>query len=294
MMIAKTALPMLAAFFLLSRGLIAQNVSAPTDDVAGNKTEDPIESAIRAFNHRERSKPNEVIVVLEPEKPQQTESAKPSHPPQDPKQPPAEATPSDAEHSTPKVVLVTGKPPKDSQVIDISEIPVVSDPESSPAPEDVQPKPKQGLEVRVQNVQPGNGEIDTKHVRLLTPFPAKPLNPAPAGWLLKVSDEAPPFTREVELAPGKKITLNIHPHLLVPDANGANVFAVPEPGFNASLGLDQSDTVAAALTHSIHKLDEDSKQLGILIDRLQQLMVSLPNTESAPSKIVKDPARPKP
>jgi len=293
-MTVKTAPQMLAAILLLSQGMMAQNISPPAKDVTGNATDDPIEAAIRAFNNREHSEPNEVIVVLEPEKPQQAKDAEPSQPPESAKTPLNQTAAAQADDSAPKVIMVTGKPPKDSRVIDISDIPVASTSETSPKAEDEKPKPKPGLEVRVENVQSGNGEIDTKHINLLAPFPAKPLNPAPSGWTLKISDEAPPFTREVELAPGKKISLSIRPHLLVPDANGADVFAVPEPGFNASLGFDQSDTVSAVISDSIQKLDDDSKQLGAVIDRLQQLMVSLPHTESAPSKNAKDPARPKP
>lgn len=289
-----SALLLLAAISLLMPGLMAQNVSAPAEEAAESQAEDPIESAIQAFNNRDRSKPNEVTVVLEPAAPQTAEK--------DPKEAPAEVaatTPAaevaaDAGTEAPKVVLVTGKPPKGSQVIELADIPVADTPEASLSPEEINTKPKEGLEVRVETVQSGSGEIDTKHINLLAPFPAKPLTPPPAGWLLKVSEEAPPFTREVELAPGKTITLSIQPHLLVPDANQSDVFAVPEPGFNASLGFDQSDTVATALKSSIHKLEEDSKQLGLVIDRLQQLMVSLPHSQNPAGKPSPNPARQKP
>lgn len=288
------ALLLLAAMSLLMPGLMAQNLSAPADEAAEHQAEDPIESAIRAFNNRDRSKPNEVTVVLEPAAPETPDKDPEEAPAEDAATTPAPEAAADADSEAPKVVLVTGKPPKGSQVIQLSDIPVADSPEASLAAEEISTKPRQGLELRVETVQSGSGEIDTKHINLLAPFPAKPLIPPPAGWQLKVSEEAPPFTREVELAPGKTITLSIQPHLLVPDANGTDVFAVPEPGFNASLGFDQSDTVAIALKSSIQKLEEDSKQLGLVIDRLQQLMVSLPQSENPPGKPSPNPARPKP
>jgi hypothetical protein len=74
----------------------------------------------------------------------------------------------------------------------------------------------------------------------------------------------------------------VRPHLLVPDANGADVFTIAEPGYESSLGYQQSATVGAILSNSIRQLDDDSKQLGIAIDRLQQLLISLPKPEPEP------------
>ena len=128
----------------------------------------------------------------------------------------------------------------------------------------------------------GFGSIAQECVRLLAPFPAKALDEAPQGWLLKPSDTAPAFQRQVELTPGKSITLTIRPHVLVPDADNARILAVQEPGFEASLGYAQSDTISAVLSDSIRKLNEDSRQIGNAIDELQQLIVSLPKPEIKP------------
>jgi hypothetical protein len=136
--------------------------------------------------------------------------------------------------------------------------------------------------VRVEKLQTGTGNIDPSQVKLLAPFPAKPLAQAPAGWRLEASENAPPITREVELSPGNKITLTVRPHLLVPDVNGTSVFNVPEPGFDASLGYRQNATVGAILAHSVRQLEDDSKELGAAIDQLQQLLVSLPKPEPQP------------
>ncbi|GAA5131446.1 hypothetical protein JIN84_06730 [Luteolibacter yonseiensis] len=170
-------------------------------------------------------------------------------------------------------------------------------PPSGAAPattEEVKPgTPEDGLAVRVEKVQPGTGSVDPAEVKLLAPFPAKPMSPVPAGWHLTTSDAAPPFTREVEVSPGTKVTLTIRPHLLVPDADGAEAFAIPEPGYDHTLGFRQNSTVAAILSDSIRGIDENSKQLGTVIESLQQLLVSLPKTGEPAPQPVEKPATPR-
>jgi hypothetical protein len=148
--------------------------------------------------------------------------------------------------------------------------------------EEAPSEPKSGLSVRVERLQTGSTEIDPAQVKLLAPFPAKLLARSPEGWVIESSESAPPFTREVELSPGKRITLNVRPHLLLAEADGNNVFQIAEPGFDASLGYQQNATVAAILSNSIRQLDDDSRQLGTVIDQLQQLLVSLPQTKNTP------------
>ncbi|MEI6655960.1 MAG: hypothetical protein WCP45_14450 [Verrucomicrobiota bacterium] len=144
------------------------------------------------------------------------------------------------------------------------------------------------LSVQVEKLQTGSGALDPKTVKLLAPFPAKPLATIPSGWRLESSNHAPPFIRKVELAPGASITLNIRPHLLVPDANGSAAFSIAEPGFDPALGYRQAQTVSAILASSIHQLDEDAKQLGHAIAQIQQLVSSLP--QPAPKQLPIAPA----
>ncbi|MEI6675008.1 MAG: hypothetical protein WCO57_07510, partial [Verrucomicrobiota bacterium] len=145
------------------------------------------------------------------------------------------------------------------------------------------------LSVQVEKLQTGSGTLDPKTVKLLAPFPAKPLAAIPSGWRLEASTHAPPFIRKVELAPGASITLNIRPHLLVPDANGSTVFSIAEPGFDPALGYRQAQTVSAILASSIQQLDEDAKQLGHAIAQLQQLVSSLPQPAPKPLPITPAP-----
>ncbi|MES2657468.1 MAG: hypothetical protein V4689_02560 [Verrucomicrobiota bacterium] len=257
--------PVIAILSILaSVGALAQNVKE-------EPLSDPVLDAIQKFNNRDKGEPNEVTVVLEDTPP---EAVVVKDPPAD-KEPPAEAA-----------VLVTGKPPEGTDVVIAPEAvnAVAIDPEEQ------SPEPENGLAVRIERLQTGNGTIDPSKVKLLAPFPAKPLAAAPAGWHLDSSDSAPPFTREVEISPGSKITLTIRPHLLVPDADGAQVFSIPEPGYDNSLRYQQTATVGAILSNSIRQLDDDSKQLGAAIDRLQQLLVSLPKPEVQPLPEVKPAA----
>lgn len=236
---------------------------AAAQNVTENPAPDPVLEAIQEFKNRDKETAGEVP------------AAEPSATPPAP----VNAEPASPEPSA--AVLVTGKSPETS-------VPEAAPQEPVTVVEEA-PKPTDGLTVRVEKLHTGTGTVDPSMVKLLAPYPAKPLSQAPAGWRLDTSDSAPPLTREVELSPGSKITLTIRPHLLVPDADGANVFTISEPGFDPALGYHQTATVGAILANSIRQLDEDSKQLGNAIDNLQQLLVSLPKPEPAP---VAEPAKP--
>jgi hypothetical protein len=251
---------------LLIPAAFAQKVTEETP-------EDPIQKAIREFNQREKSSSNEVTVVLGA-----------------PDEKPDAETP--AAEPEPAPVLVTGKPPENTEVIAEETAAAEAEPaagseaEAEPA---APPEPRKGLAVRVEKLQSGTGAIDPSQVKLLAPFPAKALSKAPDGWRIEASEHAPAFQREVELAPGRRITLNIRPHLLVPESDDSTILSVSEPGFDPALGYRQNTTVGAVLSRSIRQLDEDSKNLGTAIDNLQQLLVSLPRHEPEP---VEEPAAP--
>ncbi|WP_035606663.1 hypothetical protein [Haloferula sp. BvORR071] len=160
-------------------------------------------------------------------------------------------------------VLVTGKP---SEVATETGEPV-AEPE--------------GVTVNVEPGSAGSSAVDAKSVKLLAPFPAKPLSHPPKGWRLEHPKEVPAFTREVPLSNGTHIQLSIRPHLLVPDADGAHVIAVKEPGYEPDKRYAQTGTMSAVLSTSIDQLDQDARQMSEAIDRLEQLLGSLPATEAA-------------
>jgi len=163
-------------------------------------------------------------------------------------------------------VLVTGTPP---------EVPAEE-------PEPPEPEPE-GVKVSVEPGSAGNKAVAASAVKLLAPFPAKPLAQPPAGWRLEHPKEMPPFTRDVPLSNGTHITLSIRPHLLVPDADGAAVIAVKEPGYEPAKRYAQTGTMSAVLSTSIEQLDDDSRKMSEAIDRLEQLLGSLPVPEAPPA-----------
>lgn len=228
----------------------------------------PVLEVIRKFNEQKAAKPNEVTVILDPV------GSSPAA-----NRPAAPAAPAD-----PATTAATAIPPADSPSV-VTTPPADSPPAATIPPASIEPsasKPPPGVAVHVENLQRGTGMIDPTQVKLHAPFPAKPITPAPAGWLLQPSESAPPFTRVVELSPGNPITLTVRPHLLVPVTDDATVFMVPEPGFEPALGYRQNATVGAILARSIRQLDDDSKDLGTAIDQLQQILVSLPKAPPQP------------
>ena len=254
----KTHLAVAALAILGSWFAIAQTVAV-------DENSDPILDALQEFNTRDKDKPNEITVVLDPVG-----------------EPPVSVPVPTSPVEPPETVVVTGKPPAGTDLA-----PEPAPPEAiAITPDEASPTPTDGLAVRVEKLHTGKGSIDPAQVKLFAPFPAKPLAQPPAGWHLDASSSAPPFTREVELAPGTTITLTIRPHLLIPDADGEEVFTIPEPGYDNTLGYAQTATVGAILSNSLRRLDGDSKQLGVAIDRLQQLLVSLPKPEPKPEPLL--------
>jgi hypothetical protein len=177
-------------------------------------------------------------------------------------------------------------PSSDEKIEDHQEKPV-NDAEPPPlvtvAPPDdsaTEPAPKSGVEIRVEEASPKQSNVDPAKIKLLAPYPAKPLAKPPTGWKFDTTGNTTPFVQEVEIASGAKIPLSIKPHLLVPEADGVQVFSIAEPGYESALGYQQTSTIGAILSNSILQLDESSKQLGASIDQLQQLLISLPKSES--------------
>ncbi|MGJ8632449.1 MAG: hypothetical protein ACSHX7_00890 [Luteolibacter sp.] len=148
--------------------------------------------------------------------------------------------------------------------------------------------PEPGLEIRVESIRKGTGDINPKDVKLETSFPVKLLSTTPQNWTLATSDHAPAFKREIEIAPGTFISVKIPPHVLAAEVDGNNTFSVSEPGFDALKGYNQSNTVSAILGDSITQLDEDSKKLGNALSDLHTLLASLPKPAPEPVETPKE------
>jgi hypothetical protein len=155
--------------------------------------------------------------------------------------------------------------------------------------ESAPPEPEpEGVSIQVEPGRDGDAKVDASAVKLLAPFAAKPLFQAPAGWRLEHPEDVPAFVEKVPLANGTVISLSIRPHVLVPDADGENVVAVHEPGYDPALRYAQTGTMSAVLTASAERMEEDSRRMSEALERLGQLLGSLPAAPEAP------PAKPSP
>lgn len=122
--------------------------------------------------------------------------------------------------------------------------------------------------------------LDPAKVKIRAPFPAKPLANPPVGWKLARSNNPKTIiTRDVELAPGKRLTLRIQPHILKPDADGVEVFSLSEPGYDPAAFYQQTATVAGILAQSVDQSTAAERRLTVAIDQLDQLLLSLPNPD---------------
>jgi len=249
-----------------------------TDDDAGLANK--VQKAIREFNSKRNSgkePEKEIVVVLPPPDPQSETKSEPQE------EEPAVVPPPSKEE--PK--LVTGKPPLEEPAETTGDAAA-----ETPAPQAEEPletitEEKQGLEIRIESIRGGSGKIDPGQIKLKASFPAKSLSATPVGWILEKSEQAPAFRKEVTLRPGKTIFLSITPHVLEPASDGANTFAVVEPGFDVSAGYRQSNTVSAILGNSVAQLDRDALLLGNAISDLHQLLASLPKPDPQPEDIAK-------
>jgi hypothetical protein len=277
---------MKAAYPFLFATAIAAMAGAqePTEPAEKGKISDVVQKAIDEFNRMKKagkSAENEVIVVLDPPAPAEKEVVVNPDKPADNESSEEESSEESTEDSKP--VLVTGKPPEEvkpearpGQQEEPAPDVVAETPSETPDKEiPSEPEP----EVRVESIRKGSGTIDPSQVKLKASFPAKPLSGAPEGWVLEKSGQAPVFRKDVELQPGTTISLNIKPHILAPGSDGINTFSVVEPGFEASQGYLQKNTVSAILGTSVAQLDSDSLQLGNAISELHRLLASLPKPE---------------
>lgn len=144
------------------------------------------------------------------------------------------------------------------------------------------PPEPEGVTVNVEPGKDGAVKVDAAAVKLLAPFAAKPLFQAPAGWRLEHPDDVPAFVEKVPLANGTTISLSIRPHVLVPDANGEDVLSVNEPGYDPALRYAQTGTMSAVLSASVERMEEDSLKMSEALERLGQLLGSLPAAPEAP------------
>ena len=136
--------------------ILSSLLTAAQDVAVDGKKLDPVSDALQELSTRDKAKPNEVTVVLEPVG-----------------EPPV-AVPVEP----PEPVVVTGKPPEKTDLAPEPPPPEVI----ATAPGEESPTPTEGLAVSVEKLHTGEGAIDPAQVKLFAPFPAKPLE-RPRGCL---------------------------------------------------------------------------------------------------------------
>jgi hypothetical protein len=162
--------------------------------------------------------------------------------------------------------------------------------DEEPMEEPASPEPE-GVTIQVEPGRDGTAKVAASQVKLLAPFAAKPLFEAPAGWRLEHPEDVPAFVEKVPLANGTIISLSIRPHLLVPDADGENVVAVQEPGYEPDLRYAQTGTMSAVLSSTVESMEEDSLRMSDALERLGQLLGSLPAAPEAPPAKAPSPVK---
>ncbi len=281
------------SFYILSLafGMISL-VPAQDADPDSIPDAEQIQKAIDEFNRNRKAKPAEITVVLPP--PGKTE-ATPDKTEETPRAIAVEEKPANK-----KPVLISGKPPearkdepaKPLQPESEEQIPdTVAIPETTETPAETPETPAEPISVRVESIRSGSGKIDPNNIEIKSSFPTKALIPAPAGWKLGSDKSAPAFSRQVEIKPGTFISLEIIPHILSPDADGAKVFSVTEPGYDYKKGYQQDQTVANILESSITQLETDSLKMGSALSELHRLLASLPKPET-PASNTNPPIKP--
>ena len=155
---------------------------------------------------------------------------------------------------------------------------------------DIDHTPDEGITVQVEktNVTAGN-RLPAGKVKIYSPWPAKPMFPAPDGWkFVPAPKGVAPYRTEAKLGSGQMISLAITPFVLVPITDGQNSIRIREPGFQPELGYLQHETIGVMLQKSNVDLQRNEKQVADSIRRLQQLLISLPKNSA--STVPKTPA----
>ena len=143
-------------------------------------------------------------------------------------------------------------------------------------------EPAQGVRVEVE-AGSSTASVDPSKIKLVAPFPAKPISAPPRGWKLVQPDDVPHVSKEVQLSGGTAVTLSIRPHVLIPEADGDQVFGLSEPGYRPEDQYAQKETIGAILADSIMSLDSQSERLDEAARRLDELLTSLPSPASEPT-----------
>lgn len=159
------------------------------------------------------------------------------------------------------------------------------DPEMEQTDQKLEETVDEGIQIQVEKSSKASGaNTPTGEVKIYSPWPSKPLFPAPQGWKFTPAPKGiKPYRTAVKLSSGREVNLAITPFVLTPEANGFTSVSIKEPGYDPELGYDQSHTVGAMLRKSTADIEENERQAAESIRRLQQLLTSLPRPVASQS-----------
>ncbi|MBT8037480.1 MAG: hypothetical protein KJO21_08040 [Verrucomicrobiae bacterium] len=143
---------------------------------------------------------------------------------------------------------------------------------------EIQKTADEGIQIQVEKTTRKAGAGDgTKNVKIYSPWPAKPMTPAPDGWMFSPAPSGvSAYRKEVVLGSGRPVALSITPFVLVPVSDGLNAIRIAEPGYDPVKQYNQQDTVGSMLKNATKELEYNEKQAAAAIRRLQLLLSSLP------------------
>ncbi|MBT8044230.1 MAG: hypothetical protein KJO79_04705 [Verrucomicrobiae bacterium] len=161
-----------------------------------------------------------------------------------------------------------------------SSIPPVSSDQSVVEPAAMQKTADEGIQIQVEKATTISGPVNQSGVvKVYSPWPAKPIAPAPPGWKFVAAPVGlKPYKTNIKLGSGDTVDLSITPFVLVPISDGLNAIRISEPGYDPAQQYAQQDTVGTMLQKSTTELEENEKQAADAISRLQQLLSSLPQS----------------
>ncbi len=152
--------------------------------------------------------------------------------------------------------------------------------ELTPLTPDVEKPANEGIQIEVEKVTGSKGfNHKGGAVKVTSPWPAKPLDTPPVGWkYVPAPAGIEPFRTTVKLGGGRSINLAITPYVLVPISDGLNSIRILEPGYKPALRNQQVETVGSVLLDASRELEQNEKRASAAIQRLQELLSSLPKT----------------
>jgi len=148
--------------------------------------------------------------------------------------------------------------------------------DDEPSEEEEDEVVEKGIQVQIEKIagKPVNGDGS---VKVDAPWPAKPISTPPTGWKFALAGKGvEPFLTKVTLSNGSDVELSITPYILEPLSDGLTSIKITEPGYQAGVGYDEENTLGIMLQNSTKEIENHEKQTAQAIERLQQLLSSLP------------------